>query len=112
MNLNSEELAELKLARSLARDSAIAISKRFKIIKTVYHITQADYDNKIREYTRLDRDYAFALHDKESKKLKLTKSGKAYDPAKRAAQKALKALESLPEEMRAKIIADAQNGLF
>jgi len=108
-----EEIEQLKQQRELARVKAIQSSKKFKIIKKIFFITEADYDNKIRAYNKLDREYTFTLFDINQDKLKKLKSKtKPYDSAKRTAAKALKALESLPEEMRKKIIEQAQNELF
>lgn len=107
-----EEIKQLKQKRKEAMFKAIQINKRFKIIKKVYFLTKSDYENKIAQYNKLDREYAFALFDKEQKKLKKFKQTKPYNANKRTAAKALKALESLPEEMRKQIIKNAQEGLF
>ena len=112
MNLTTQELENLKKERKAAQIKAIQISKKFTIIKKVFYATDAEYQNTINKYNKLDREYAFALFDKKTAKLKKSKAGKPYDSAKRTAAKALKALESLPKEIREKIISQAQNGLF
>jgi len=107
-----EEMNQLKINRHFARDKAIQRIKEFKKLKATFCEAEARYDDAIREYNRLDREYAFALEEEKRMKLKKSNLLKPYNTAKRTATKALKALESLPEEIRKKIIIDAQNGLF
>lgn len=107
-----EEIKQLALDHKLAREEAIKASKRFKIIKTVFYLTETDYDNKIRAYNRIDKEYAFALFDKKQAKIKKAKKTRPYDANKILTAKALKALKSLPEEIRVKILSDVQEGLF
>jgi hypothetical protein len=106
------EIKDLVLKRKKAREEAIIISKKFKRITTLYADTQAEYKDKMALYNKLDKECAYALFDIKKQKMKKAKKSSPYNAAKRTAAKALKALESLPEELRKKIIADAQDGLF
>jgi len=104
-----KEIEDLKQKRKTAQLKAIQISKKFQIIKKIYFATQAKYENKINHYNSLDREYAFAIFEKNQQKHSSTKP---YDKNKTTAAKALKALKALPEEMREEIIKNVQNGLF
>jgi phenylalanyl-tRNA synthetase beta subunit len=106
------EIKDLVLKRKAAREAAIIISKKLKPITTLYADTQAEYKDKMTLYNKLDKECAFALFDFKKAKNKQLKKSTPYNAAKRTAAKALKALESLPKELRDKIIADAQDGLF
>ena len=112
MQLTIQELENLKKKRKAAQIKAIQVSKKFTIIKKVFYVIDTEYQNTINKYNKLDREYAFALFDKKTAKLKKSKAGKPYDSAKRTAAKALKALENLPKELRDKIINQAKEGLF
>lgn len=112
MILTPEEIKQLKTNRGIKREQVILLSKELKTIKSAFCEAEARYDNATRDYEKLDREYAFALYDEKSRKLKIQKETEPYNAAKRTAAKALKALASLPEDMRKKIIANAQDGLF
>ena len=111
MHKTLEEIKQLEAERLLARNKAIQTSKRFRIITKVYYATEAEYKDQMTAYNKLDREYAFAVFDNKQVK-KQAKKSKPYDSAKRTAEKALLALKSLPKEMRDKVLANAQNGLF
>ncbi len=111
MITSETELKRLKEVRAKTRLNATQISKRFKVVNRLYGKVNLDYDRQMAEYKKADRAYAFAIHENEKRKRK-PKETKPYDSTKKTAAKALKALESLPKELRDKIIADAQDGLF
>ena len=112
MIYSRSEIKDLVLKRKKAREKAIIISKELKTITTIYADTQAEYRDKMTLYNKLDKECAFALFDLKKQKARKLKKSTPYNAAKRTAAKSLKALESLPKELRDKIIADAQDGLF
>jgi len=110
--MSNQAIKQLILKRKQTRSEAIKLSKKLKRVKTLCCDLEAEYSGVIREYNTLDREYAFELYTKKKAYKKAQAKAKPYDSAKRTAAKALKALESLPEEMRKKIISQAQNELF
>lgn len=103
-------LIQLAKERKIAREKAIKTSQILSIFKTKYYDAEASYKDAVTIYNSLDKEYTMAVF-KRKQKTKV-KSSKPYNASKRTAAKALKALESLPEELRARVIANAQKGLF
>ena len=106
---SEQEITELEAARSIARTKVIEQKKLLNIQEQIFHRIKAVYDHAVKEYTDLDRKLALA---RSRKTLSAPKPAKTYDMAKRTAEKAMKALNKLPKELRDKILTDMKEGLF
>ena len=106
---SEQEITDLETARSLARTKVIEQKKLLNIQEQLFHRSKEVYDHAVKEYTSLDRQLALA---RSRKTLSAPKPAKTYDLAKRTAEKAIKALEGLPKELREKILTDMKDGLF
>ena len=83
------------------------------LIEQVYFRSKEKHSSLVQEYQKLDREYALEKHRLDSKELRKSQNQKkAYNPAKRLLNKALKQLENLPPEMREKILKDLTQGAF
>ena len=105
---SEQEIERLEKAFQASRKQVIEKKKVLNREEQIWHEVKRAYEDEIREYSRLDRELALAKA-RNSKPLKLTKT---YDLAKRTADKAIKALGSLPKELRDKILTDMKDGLF
>lgn len=104
-----QEIEKLETARTLARNKVIEQKKLLNIQEQLFHRAKGAYDYAVKEYTTLDRDLALA---KSRQSMNVAKPVKTYNLAKRTAEKAIKALESLPKELREKILTDMKDGLI
>lgn len=104
-----QEIIDLETARTLARSKVIEQKKLLNIQEQLFHRAKGAYDYAVKEYTNLDRELALA---KSRQSMKAIKPAKTYDLSKRTAEKAMKALESLPKELREKILNDMKDGVF
>ena len=106
---SEQEITELEATRSIARTKVIEQKKLLNIQEQIFHRIKAVYDHAVKEYTDLDRKLALA---RTRKTITAIKPVKTYDLSKRTAEKAIKALEGLPKELREKILTDMMDELF
>jgi len=103
-----QEIARLEKAFQAVRAAVIEKKKLLNIQEQIWYKSKREYEEEVTEYTKLDREIALA---KARTKI-VSKPAKTYDLAKRTADKAIKALASLPKELRDKILTDMKEGVF
>lgn len=109
----SMKLEEIKDKRTQAQRKLIQMHKELKLASRALTEVEARYDDVARDYYKLDREYAMFLHKANQDKILASKTqAKSTPTTKQIAIKALKALESLPKELRDQVMADAKERLF
>ena len=102
-----QKISELQAKKKVLKEE---VSRAFKRSSDYYHFhkaAEAKYDRLKNEYEALDREEKFLsleITRKVIKDPKAPKQPKVLTPAEKAAQ-AKKALDNLPPEVRAKILA-------
>ena len=103
-----QEIERLEKAFTQVRAEVIEKKQLLNKQEQLFYVAKRDYEKEVKKYTSLDRELALAKN-----RIKVVlKPVKTYDLAKRTADKAIKALASLPKELRDKILADMKEGVF
>jgi hypothetical protein len=103
-----QEIARLTESFQTSRNQVIEKKRLLNIQEQIFYKAKREYDKEVKIYTSLDRELALTI----ARTKVVVKPVKTYDLAKRTMAKAIKAIESLPKELREKILSDMKDNLF
>ena len=108
----AEALGRLLEKRTQARKEVIKQKKMLDKFEQTYYLICRRHQSAVKEYMDLDREYALERLRIEQLSQKKKPTSTPYDMAKRTYQKAIKALEGLPKELKEKILLDMKDGVI
>ena len=106
-------LNRLNEKKQLLRSLVIKQRRIVNLIEQVYFRSKKKHNSLVKEYMSLDREYALEKYRLETQEMKNKEKDKPkYNCAKKTLEKALKALERLPKELRERILLDMKDDVF